>query len=95
MMQQGHWCLSFYPNLEGMASNKIVQSEHQIVTYIIHLQQDSPLKRQQLSELSGLRVAAQMVQVRYGKTRSDSSNKCGDTYCWLVKNRFGLHINYT
>ena len=57
MMQQGHWCLSFYPSPAGMPSNKIVLSEHQIVIGVIRLRQDSPLKWQQLSEFSGLRVA--------------------------------------
>lgn len=57
MMQHGDWCLSFYPSPEGISSEKIVLSEHQIVIGIIRLKQGTALKWQQLSELSGLRVA--------------------------------------
>lgn len=81
MIQNGQWCMSFYPSIEGVASHKITLSKQNIVIGLIRMQQPEPLKWQQLEDLSGSRVAL----LRSGDS-SPFSNKF---------NQAGLIITYT
>lgn len=57
MMQNGQWCMSFYPSSPGTASHKIVLSAHQIGIGLIRSRQTAPFKWGNLDELAGLNVA--------------------------------------
>lgn len=57
MMQNGQWCMSFYPSGADAASHKIVLSAQQIGIGLIRKRQSKPLKWQNLDELAGLNVA--------------------------------------
>ena len=81
MIQNGQWCMSFYPSSEGVASHKITLSKQNIVIGLIRMQQPTPFQWQQLAELSGSRVAL----LRSGDS-SPFSNKF---------NQAGLIITYT
>lgn len=81
MIQNGQWCMSFYPSNEGVASHKITLSKQYIVIGLIRMQQPTPFQWQQLAELSGSRVAL----LRSGDS-SPFSNKF---------NQAGLIITYT
>ena len=57
MMQNGQWCMSFYPGNESVASHKIKLTEHNIVIGLIRLRQTEPFRWERLDELAGLNVA--------------------------------------
>ena len=57
MIQNGQWCMSFYPSSEGVAADKVVLSEHAIKIGLVRLRQQEPFTWTDLDELVGLHVA--------------------------------------
>jgi polar amino acid transport system substrate-binding protein len=75
MMQNGQWCMSFYPSSEGMVSHKIVLSEHQIGIGLIRSRQPESFKWGKLDDLAGLRVA--LLRSGDGSAFANKFNQAG------------------
>jgi polar amino acid transport system substrate-binding protein len=81
MVQNGQWCMSFYPNSEDVAIRRIVLSEQQIVIGLIRIRQPAPFKWEKLDELTGLNVAL---------LRSGDSSAFANKF-----NQAGMMVTYT